>query len=101
MRAYLRSYEQSDGHKVPVDVDDLRQWDMNVLSVVQSAGYPVRPLSCLTLLSSGVWPSQSGFDLHTHSGSVPAFARPLEDDTIQCWDGSWEPGARRLFVRGC
>lgn len=58
------------------------------LTVVKSGGYSVPPLSCLSLLSAGVRASQSGFDLHTHSGSVPAFTRPLKDDKIQCWMGA-------------
>lgn len=44
--------------------------------------------ACLSLLSRGVWASRSGFDLHTHSGPVPAFLRPLKDDKIQCWMGA-------------
>lgn len=55
------------------------------------------PAAALSL-SAGVGASQGAFDLHTHSGSVPAFARPLKDDKIQCWvgAGSREPAGCSL-----
>lgn len=90
---YLKSYELSDSHKVP-----LEHWWPALNGAWPSFWLLLSPevilsCRCLSLLSSGVWASWSGFDLHTHSGSVPAFVRPLKDDKIQCWMGAGSPQA--------
>lgn len=78
-----QSYKLSDSHEVLLK----HWWPALMVHDRFSDCYQVWRLSCpisLSLLSCGVWASRSGFDLHTHSGSVPAFAQPQKDDKIQC-----------------
>lgn len=47
----------------------------------------------------GIWAGWSGYDLHTHTGSVSVFTRPLKDDKIQCrlGVGSLQAVHERIF----
>lgn len=47
----------------------------------------------------GIWAGWSGYDLHTHTGSVSVFTQPLKDDKIQCrlGVGSLQAVHERIF----